>query len=566
MGAFVTPETDYPINTDGTTATGADTNDNAVVDDISNSTVYVFSNGQSTSTGLIYAYGVSDTGLIVGNVGAFYQGSPSTAAAVYQIGGASRTLNLSSLTTTAISSSTATGVSANGIYIVGTYNNTSSFIDANGSLSAIQVSGSNATYATGVNNSGEVVGTYASVANGESGFSWQNGTYTTFQVGGADTLVNGVNNSGTIVGEANFGGFTRDASGTITSIIDPSATMVQTYAQSINDAGQVAGYFEDNTGQFHGFVEYNGTYVTIDVGDGTDTEIDAINNRGEIFGHASFNSNTINQSTIAFSDKAVPLVALTSPGASGAQGSQFTITGTAFLAGQVPEAGQTVTLFDNGTTLGSAAVQQDGTFASAVTLYSAGTNNITASLTSNGVTGTSASVAYDIEPGGSSPAVTPPPITPPPATPPSVTPPPVTTPSVTPPPDTPPTVQPPAAITIVNDLNGPSQQVDRLFYTILNHAAGADLAQKDAAAIGGRPAKFAKLATSLIKSPEFVADHGHHMSKTEFVTQLFEAATGTGISNSSLKHIVHSHESRAEIAVSFANSQMATAFLASKPA
>ena len=56
-------------------------------------------------------------------------------------------------------------------------------------------------------------------------------------------------------------------------------------------------------------------------------------------------------------------------------------------------AGQTVTLTDNGTTLGTATVQSDGTFSAAVTLPNQGANAIVATVSDNfGNIGTSAAV------------------------------------------------------------------------------------------------------------------------------------------------------------------------------
>jgi probable HAF family extracellular repeat protein len=52
---------------------------------------------------------------------------------------------------------------------------------------------------------------------------------------------------------------------TYTTLDDPSAGTQETYtfADSINDSGQVAGYYLDSNAVSHGFVYSNGTYTTL---------------------------------------------------------------------------------------------------------------------------------------------------------------------------------------------------------------------------------------------------------------------------------------------------------------
>ena len=60
--------------------------------------------------------------------------------------------------------------------------------------------------------------------------------------------------------------------------------------------------------------------------------------------------------------------------------------------------GQTVTLTDNGTTLGTATVQVDGTFSASMTLPNNGTNSIVATVTDSfGNTGTSSAVVDTLD-------------------------------------------------------------------------------------------------------------------------------------------------------------------------
>ena len=75
-----------------------------------------------------------------------------------------------------------------------------------------------------------------------------------------------------------------------------------------------------------------------------------------------------------------------------------TITGTVVSGGAAAVAGQTVTLTDNGTTLGTAVVQSNGSFSASVILPNQGANAIVASVTdSYGNTGASAAVVDTLD-------------------------------------------------------------------------------------------------------------------------------------------------------------------------
>jgi probable HAF family extracellular repeat protein len=49
---------------------------------------------------------------------------------------------------------------------------------------------------------------------------------------------------------------------TFTPVNDPLGVK-GTFAEGVNDAGQIVGYFEDSSGVNHGFLDTNGTYTTI---------------------------------------------------------------------------------------------------------------------------------------------------------------------------------------------------------------------------------------------------------------------------------------------------------------
>jgi PEP-CTERM motif len=79
-------------------------------------------------------------------------------------------------------------------------------------------------------------------------------TFTSIDLPGATiTFATGINNGGQIVGsyfDATYHGF-LDSGGRFTSINVPGAT--DTYLTGINNGGQIVGYYDDATG-FHGFL------------------------------------------------------------------------------------------------------------------------------------------------------------------------------------------------------------------------------------------------------------------------------------------------------------------------
>ena len=96
-------------------------------------------------------------------------------------------------------------------------------------------------------------------------------------------------------------------------------------------------------------------------------------------------------------DNVAPTVTITSAAEASKVAAQ-TITGTVASGGTAAVVGQTVTLTDNGTTLGTATVQADGSFSANVTLPNQGTNSIVATVTdSYGNTGSSAAVVDTLD-------------------------------------------------------------------------------------------------------------------------------------------------------------------------
>ncbi len=217
---------------------------------------------------------------------------------------------------------------------------------------------SNPTIALGISNSGLIVGYFHTNSGPNLGFFKDGTTFTTIQVSSFNTRLLGVNDSQEVIGYYNDGSghdisfVNVVGSGTFTNIIDPSAVTGAlvttfatgindnhqivgyfvdssgvdhaflttysggaigsytnlsdpfagtasgqgTFATSINDNSQIAGYYIDSSGVAHGFLYSGGTYVTIDdlsagTSSGQGTYITGINDSGQISGHFINGSN-----------------------------------------------------------------------------------------------------------------------------------------------------------------------------------------------------------------------------------------------------------------------------------
>lgn len=151
------------------------------------------------------------------------------------------------------------------------------------------ITGATATDAQGINDQGQIVGTFEECSGNAYGYvlSGIGGSFTTIDYPGSVlTFAFGINNGGTVVGyytdsSGNSHGFVYD-SGTYTSIDYPGAT--NTVAQGINNNGEVVGSYVDSSGNQHGFIYLNGVFSATDV-PGAILTIDlGVNDNGEIVG------------------------------------------------------------------------------------------------------------------------------------------------------------------------------------------------------------------------------------------------------------------------------------------
>jgi probable HAF family extracellular repeat protein len=152
------------------------------------------------------------------------------------------------------------------------------------------------TGGSGINDAADqIVGNFEGRDDGQRhGFLYSNGTYTslTFPFPVSFNSAGGINNLGQIVGSyqdaSNNNRFLYSNGAYATSLDHPSAAggvNGGTFAEGINDAGQIVGTYQDATAHPHGFLYSNGSYTDIGVPFGINTSAHGINASGQIVGH-----------------------------------------------------------------------------------------------------------------------------------------------------------------------------------------------------------------------------------------------------------------------------------------
>jgi probable HAF family extracellular repeat protein len=160
-----------------------------------------------------------------------------------------------------------------------------------GSFQTINVPGAANTLPTGINDRGQIVGTFFTPGDPENqiphGFIYGNGRFSALSAPGGGTVTPyGINNSGEIVGTYSLGGQEHGflyRKGNYTNIDFPGGE--HTVPTGINSSGEIVGYYQDESFRYHGFIDHKGTFETIDEPDGNyATWPQGINDRGEIVG------------------------------------------------------------------------------------------------------------------------------------------------------------------------------------------------------------------------------------------------------------------------------------------
>ncbi len=172
-----------------------------------------------------------------------------------------------------------------------------------------QGSDANSTSPNGINDSRTVVGTYSvtqicvrTFCATPYGFIWNNGTFTSISFPGSNgTMATAINNSGQIVGNYTTVALTPQKSngfiykgGTFTTLNVSGAVLTQ--PKGINNSGQVVGYFEspsDHPPSYHGFLHSGGTFTTFDYPGATYTRFLSINDSGTVTGVAGIGGTDV---------------------------------------------------------------------------------------------------------------------------------------------------------------------------------------------------------------------------------------------------------------------------------
>jgi probable HAF family extracellular repeat protein len=171
----------------------------------------------------------------------------------------------------------------------------SPFLYDNGALTLLDPS--NITYGAGVsiNDSGQIVGRTQSYG----GYLYSNGSFTPLPgLSGTDNAPYSINNLGQVVGSSGTSPYLYQ-NGSIQSIGGISGAWRGT-ASSINDNGVIVGYSEMQGGGTSSFIYSNGQLTDIGKLGTADTYANAVNNAGQIVGYAFLNPGTAQSVPHAF--------------------------------------------------------------------------------------------------------------------------------------------------------------------------------------------------------------------------------------------------------------------------
>lgn len=181
--------------------------------------------------------------------------------------------------------------------------------------------------------------------------------------GASSTTPFGLNDHGQIVGSyVDASGHTHgflDTTGRFTTLDAPGAS--STVALGVNNLGQVVGNFVDSAGVEHGFVEKLGQFTSIDAPGATATSVTGINDKGQLVGNdtpataARIRQDIFTEVAGQFSTIAVPGFA---------DGPAAPIGGTYLFADGISDQGWIAITAHNapGTGSGAAFIDQGGQF------------------------------------------------------------------------------------------------------------------------------------------------------------------------------------------------------------
>jgi uncharacterized membrane protein len=294
----------------------------------------------------------------------------------------------------------ANGIDGAGTTVVGGYgfSQTSDqdygFYLIRGAFTTLQYPGTSENWINAINNAGTViVGWYIDAQGHDHAYTVINGTYVALPdyPGASNTDATGVNDTGSIVGYWSSGGFRHGfllTGGIYTSIDVPGAdpaTKPGTRPHGINNAGTIVGEYADLSGMIHGFVLSNGIYTTLDYPGALSTKAGGINDAGTIVGEYT-DANGHNHGFLA-TPTSTPVLTLTKSG---------TGTGTITSSPSGINCGGTCSAsYDSGTMVTLTATPDAGSSFTGWSAPCSGTGTCTVTLnTSTQVTATFVSSLY----------------------------------------------------------------------------------------------------------------------------------------------------------------------------
>lgn len=154
----------------------------------------------------------------------------------------------------------------------------------------------------GINDHGEVVGSFWEEGDTELSFIYSHGTMEPgFRAPGAQiaTVANAVNNKGVIAGfyenSKGLHGFVRATDGTFTTL-DVSTTPdvngeIYTVINGIDARGDLVGTYEDSSDKRHGFIDQGGTITTFDMPGAANTTLTGISENGSRLSGTYYDAN-----------------------------------------------------------------------------------------------------------------------------------------------------------------------------------------------------------------------------------------------------------------------------------
>jgi uncharacterized membrane protein len=147
------------------------------------------------------------------------------------------------------------------------------------------------TAPVGINDLGQIVGSYIDAKFTTNGFLLSGGTYTTYDYPGSNqfssTVLNGVNDLGQAVGYSTVlpNTYTFELQNGVYTLLPPLKGMKPAYPYGINSFGQIVGYYDYPTNQPHGYLLSNGQYDTFNAPNATQTILQGVNDLGQSVGY-----------------------------------------------------------------------------------------------------------------------------------------------------------------------------------------------------------------------------------------------------------------------------------------